>query len=255
MPVITINGPIGCGSVIIGQMVAEKLGVDFVDRLVLTEAAKLVRAPVGALIDKEQRAVRFRKRLGRFMQDMLERSAMSGEMYSGGAFTTFPPEAFDALASGSSSHRSRVTDKEFIDATTAVVNKLCQAGDVVIIGRGANVILADTPGVLHVGLIAPQEIRAKTMMQYEQLELEEAEVYVEELERANVFYFRKFFKVNPNDPSLYHTILNMGKLQPATAAEIIIQAAEDVMLALPSPEDASLGAAELFGGWGEQGKQ
>ena len=44
-------------------------------------------------------------------------------------------------------------------------------------------------------------------------------------------------------------------LRPIITAEIIIQAAEDVMLALPSAEDASLGAAELFDGWGEQGKQ
>ena len=32
MPVITINGPIGCGSVTIGQMVAEQLDLNFVDR-------------------------------------------------------------------------------------------------------------------------------------------------------------------------------------------------------------------------------
>ena len=67
MPVITINGPIGCGAVTVGRLVAESLEIDFVERLVLTQAAKLVRAPVGALIDKKQRVVRFRDRLGRFM--------------------------------------------------------------------------------------------------------------------------------------------------------------------------------------------
>ena len=55
MPVITVNGPIGCGSVTIGQAVADELHLDFVDRLVFTEAAKLVGTPVGALIEKEQR--------------------------------------------------------------------------------------------------------------------------------------------------------------------------------------------------------
>ena len=67
VPVITINGPIGCGAVTVGRLVAESLEIDFVERLVLTQAAKLVRAPVGALIDKKQRVVRFRDRLGRFM--------------------------------------------------------------------------------------------------------------------------------------------------------------------------------------------
>ena len=176
MPVITINGPMGSGSVTVGQMVAEKLGIDFVDRLVLTEAAKLVRAPVEALINKEQRSVSFRDRLSRFMQEMLERSAMSGEMYSGGGFSTVPPEALDTWSSGPSPEVTRVTDKEFIDATTSVVKDMCNVGNVVIIGRGANVILADTPGVLQVGLIAPLVFRTETMMRSENLAREEAEV-------------------------------------------------------------------------------
>jgi len=58
MPVITINGNIGCGAVTIGQMVADQMHLDFVDRLVLTQAARLVGSPVGALIDKEQRVDR-----------------------------------------------------------------------------------------------------------------------------------------------------------------------------------------------------
>ena len=240
MPVITINGPIGCGSVTIGQMVAEKLNIDFVDRLVLTEAAKLVRAPVGALIDKEQRVARFRDLLGRFIQRMLESSAISGEMYAGGALQSLPPESYVYPAGARPSKTTKVKDKDFIDATTKVVNDLCRGGDVVIIGRGANMILADTPGVLHVGLLAPLEVRAETLMRRENLEREEAEVYVEELERANVTYFRKFFKAHPNEPSLYHTILNMGKLQPQTAAEIIVQAAQDVASAHQNKGDAPL---------------
>ena len=59
MPVITINGPIGCGSVTVGQMVSQQLNINFVDRLVFTQAARLVGTPVGALIDKEQRRAIF----------------------------------------------------------------------------------------------------------------------------------------------------------------------------------------------------
>ena len=77
MPVITINGPIGCGSVTIGQMVAQEMSLNFVDRLFFTEASRIVGTPVGTLIAKEQRVNRFKDRLGRFVQTMLERSAMS----------------------------------------------------------------------------------------------------------------------------------------------------------------------------------
>ena len=52
MPVITINGPIGSGPTEVGQMVAQMLEINYVDRLVFAEAAKLVGSPVGALIEK-----------------------------------------------------------------------------------------------------------------------------------------------------------------------------------------------------------
>jgi len=252
MPVLTINGPIGCGSVTIGQMVAEKLNIDFVDRLVFTEAAKLVRAPVGALIDKEQRVARFRDRLGGFVQTMLERSALSSEIYG---YPALSLETYESLASETSAKAIKVTDKDFIDATTTVVKNLCQAGNVVIIGRGANVILADTPGVLHVGLIAPPEVRTETLMLRENLERGDAEVFVEELEEARVKFFRKFFQVHPNEPGLYHTILNMGKLDPKTAADMIVQVAQDVAIAHQNYGDAAGASNTASHGWGEQGKQ
>ncbi len=231
MPVITINGPSGSGAVTVGQAVANQMGLSFVDRLVTVEAAKLVGKPVGVLVEKEQRVVRFRDRLGQFLQTMLERSAMSGvsgEPYFGRGIETLPPEAYTELTGESAVATLKVEDKDFIEATTTVVKDLHQQGNVVILGRGANVILADTPGVIHVGLLAPLEVRAQTMMEREHLDREEAEEYAEELERARVAFFRKFFKVHPNDPTLYHIMLNMGKVQRQTAAEIIVHAAGDL---------------------------
>lgn len=234
---------------------AEKLEINFVDRLVFTEAAKLVRAPVGALIDKEQRVVRFRDRLSKFAESMLERSALSGGMHPGGAFMASLPETYASVERDRSKNATTVTDKDFIDATTTVVKDLCRTGDVVIIGRGANVILADTPGVLHVGLIAPLDVRAENLMRLEGIARDDAEVYVEELERANVMYFHKFFQVHPNEPSLYHTILNMGKLQPETAAVMIVRASEDLEASPQTSADSRDDSEGPIIGWGEEGKQ
>ena len=228
MAVITINGPIGCGSVTIGQLVAQQLEWNFVDRLVFTEAARIIGTPVGALIAKEQRVDRFRDRLGRFLQTMLERSAMSGvsgEPYFGRGIENLPQETYMEMAN----EPRDLDDKVFIEATTKVVNDLYEGGNAVIIGRGANSILSDAPGTLHVGLLAPMEVRVKTLMDRENYEEAEAKVYTEELERAREEFFRKFWKANPNDPTLYHMMLNMGKMQPKTAAEVIVHAAGDLV--------------------------
>ena len=224
MPVITINGPVCSGPIEVGQMVGQLLSINYVDRMVFAEAAKLVGSPVGALIEKEQRVVRFRDKLGRFLQTMLERSAVagvSGEPYFGRGIEMLPAETYIELAGDPSSSTQSVNDQAFIETTTAVVTDLAKAGDVVIIGRGANMMLAHLPGVVHIGMWAPLDVRVQTAMDREHFSRQEAEKYVEELEQARVTFFRKFFKVNPYDPSLYHMMLNMGMIQPKVAAEVI----------------------------------
>ena len=230
MPVITINGPIGCGAVTIGQMVSEQMDLNFVDRLFFTEAARIIGTPVGTLIAKEQRVDRFRDRLGRFVQTMLERSAMSGvsgEPYFGRGIENLPPETYMDLT-GDGSVAQKLDDKTFIEAMTKVANDLHAQGNAVIIGRGANQILADAPHTLHVGLLAPMEVRVKTLIDREHFEKEEAEIHVEELERAREDFIMKFWKVHPNEAKHYHMMLNMGKMNPKTAAEVICHAAGDL---------------------------
>ena len=230
MPVITINGPIGCGAVTIGQMVSEQMNLNFVDRLFFTEAARIIGTPVGTLIAKEQRVDRFRDRLGRFVQTMLERSAMSGvsgEPYFGRGIENLPPETYMDLA-GEGRVAQKLDDKTFIEAMTKVANDLHAQGNAVIIGRGANQILVDASHTLHVGLLAPMEVRVKTLIDREHFEKEEAEIHVEELERAREDFIMKFWKVHPNEAKHYHMMLNMGKMNPKTAAEVICNAAGDL---------------------------
>ena len=231
MPVITINGPIGSGSFEVGQMVAESLGINYVDRMVLAEAARRIGSPVGNLVEKEQRIIRFRERLGRFLQTMLERSAISGvggEPYFGHGTEMLPAETYTELLVDSPSAAQTVNDKAFIDATSAVINELAAAGDVVIIGRGGNMILADFPGALHVGMLAPLDSRIENIMAREHYNREEATRYVLELEEARIAFFRKFFRVNANEPELFHIILNGARIRSEIAAQMVVHAAEDL---------------------------
>ena len=233
MPVITINGPLGAGAVSVGQMVARELEIDFYDRLIFTQAARLIGTPVGAVIAKEQRVDRFRDRLGRFLQTMLERSAMSGvsgEPYFGRGIENLPPETFMEMMGEGNANR-QISDKEFIEATEKVVKDIYEGGNAVIIGRGANAILEGMPGTFHVGLMAPLEVRVQTLMQRENYSREEAENYGAELERAHENFFRRFFNYNFYDPSHYQMMLNMGLMSPEMAASIIVHATSGIFAA------------------------
>ena len=144
MPVITINGPIGAGSIAVGQKVAHDLHLNYVDRMVFAEAARIIGSPVSNLIAKEQRVERFGDRVTALLGRVLERAAVSGDYDLGVGIETLP-ETYHELAGEPSSRMQRVNDQVFIDTTREVVRNLAQGGHVVIIGRGANVILGDTP--------------------------------------------------------------------------------------------------------------
>ena len=227
MPVITINGPIGAGSIAVGQQVARDLHLNYVDRMVFAEAARIIGSPVSLLMAKEQRVERFGDRVTALFGRVLERAAVSGD-YDLGVGIEALPETYHELAGESSSRVQRVNDQLFIDTTREVVRNLAQAGHVVIIGRGANVILGDTPGVLHVGMLAPMSRRLHTIMQREHLDEAHARSYLDGLEEARIKFFHKFFKVSPHDPTLYHIMLDMGHMSDDTAARIIAHATGDL---------------------------
>lgn len=227
MPVITINGPIGAGSIAVGQKVAHDLHLNYVDRMVFAEAARIIGSPVSILMAKEQRVERFGDRVTALFGRVLERAAVSGDYDLGVGIETLP-ETYHELSGESSSRVQRVNDQLFIDTTREVVRNLAQAGHVVIIGRGANVILGDTPGVLHVGMLAPMSRRIETIMERENLDEPQARAYLEGLEEARVKFFEKFFKVSPHDPTLYHMMLDMGHMSEDTAAKIIAHATSDL---------------------------
>ncbi len=231
MAVVTFNGPIGAGGNEIGVLVAGLLNADYVDRLILAQAAKRIGSTVEVLEIKEQRKLALRDRLAYFLQTMLERSAMSGaggEPYFSPGMEYLPSEEYTDLADEPLTAAQRLNDEHFIEATRVVIKDLADGGDVVIIGRGSNMILKDVPGVLHVGLITPLELRIKTIMEREHLEERDAEKYVADVEKAREIFFRRFFRVHPDDPNLYHMVLNMGTIDVKTAAEITANAADRI---------------------------
>ena len=231
MPVITINGPIGAGNVEIGQLLSNRLNIDYVDRMVFAEAAKLTGSPVGALIAKEQNIVRFREKLGAFLQDMLERSAISGisgEAYFGRGMEMLPAETYEELSGDPNRPGQTLNDTAFIESTTSVVKELAINGDVVIIGRGSNIILQNVPGVLHIGLTASLEVCAGTVLKREHFSEPDALNYTRDLEQARITFYNKFFKVNPSDPTLYHLMLNMDHLSREVAVDMITRAIDAI---------------------------
>ena len=231
MPIITFNGPIGCGGNELGLKVADLLDADYVDRIVFVEAAKRVGSTISALAEKEERVIRLRDRIAYFLQNMLEKSAVSGaagEPYFSPGIEMLPGEQYSDLADEPITESQRLSDSQFLEATTAVIQELASSGNVVVIGRGANIILKDAPGTVHVALAASPAKCVDTIVERERFSRAEGEKFFADAERARQAFFRKFFKVHCDNQSLYHVCLNMDRISLDTAAEIVVHMARDL---------------------------
>ncbi|MBI2855369.1 MAG: cytidylate kinase-like family protein [Chloroflexi bacterium] len=231
MAVVTINGEYGSGAIEIGAMVAQLLEANYVDRLILVEAAKRIGATVETLAEREQHHRTFGERLSRILQNLLERSAVAG---LGGEFSpvvmdTILSHPYEEASTRPASSAQEMDDDKFVKVTTEVIRDVAREGNVVIVGRASNVILKDVPGIFHAGITTPHEKRVSVIAHRENIaDAATAEGMAREGERARMELYRKVFKafkVSPEDPSLYHILINMEKLDFATASSIIVHGA------------------------------
>jgi hypothetical protein len=98
-----------------------------------------------------------------------------------------------------------------------------QAGAVVV-GRGGQVELRDMPDVLHVRVVAPLEMRIRRVQEKEGLTAEEARNRVNERDQASAGWVKHTYDADPADAALYDLVISTGKISPATAADLVIQA-------------------------------
>ena len=227
MAVVTANGQIGSGAIEIAASVAKLLNFDYVDRLILAEAAKRVGATIEAVEQKELRKLGVKDRIARFIQIMLEHSAMSGvgsEPYFGPGMEGLLARRFPDVSESPITAEQELNDEKFIQVTKAVINELAEEDNVVIVGRVSNVILKDKPGVFHVGFVAPLELRIQNIMSREHLNLNEAEKFTLDAEKARVDFFKHFFKLDPDDPNLYHIMINLGYTDTEIAVKMVEKA-------------------------------
>ena len=232
MTVITINGQLGGAAREVGMEVARLLEIDFVDRILLAEAAKRVGAPIAALEEKEEEDLSLGSRLTRLVQIAFERSAYSGNggdpFFGTGVDTLlarpYPEGEGEEEVTTAAATGGHIDDTQFFKVLSDVMHDLAEEGNVVIMGRGGNMVLKDAPEVFHIGVVAPIEFRINTSMHRSNMDRAEAERYVMMEERARISFYRRHFKAHPDDPHLYHMMVNPATLGIERAAKLVAQA-------------------------------
>ena len=111
-----------------------------------------------------------------------------------------------------------------IQQTSETILHLAELGNVILIGRGANVVTARLPGVIHVRLVAPTARRIQRCHDDGTMNLREAGKFVAREDLGRRRYLKKYFKSDIDDPLLYHLVLNIGRISFDEAARIVADA-------------------------------
>ena len=114
--------------------------------------------------------------------------------------------------------------KKFIFALRAAIYDFARGGNVVIVGRGGQVLLQDIPGTLHVRIVAPVKKRVQCVMDLEDCDTEKAEHLILRNDRDSAGFIHSFFDIDWDDENIYDMVLNTKTMVVATAASLITAA-------------------------------
>ena len=112
----------------------------------------------------------------------------------------------------------------FIHKTTDTILQLARMGNVVIVGRGANIITSKLKNTFHVRLVASLEKRVEHIIGLMGLTEKEALKYIKKEDENRKKYLKSYFHADIEDPLLYHMIVNTDLLTHKGAAYLIAEA-------------------------------
>jgi cytidylate kinase len=115
--------------------------------------------------------------------------------------------------------------RAYLDMIQTIIYQYAKADDVVLLARGATVLLSDVPSALHINIFAPFERRVEVVMGREGISRSMAEHIVRESDQDRAGYMRYLFDRDWMDPLLYDLMINTHIVTREHACELIVQAA------------------------------
>jgi CMP/dCMP kinase len=208
MPVITVSRLTGSGGATIGQRLAERLGASYLNTQIIQEVAHRLGISEAAASEYNERAEAFIERLARVL--WLSNPALA------------------PISSPASPLPFESTTQASVEITRQLVREAARTGNAVIFGHGAQFILAQVPGVLHVRFIAPLAFRVERVMRRDGLSRAEAERRVREEDRRRADSIRQFYQADWHAPDPFHVILNTALWDEEACIRLVLDAVEEL---------------------------
>lgn len=119
-----------------------------------------------------------------------------------------------------------LNDAQLARMTHTLIEDIAKEGNAIILGRGAQYILAGRPDTLHVFVFASQQTRVERVMRTEGFDADAAEERITGMDRIRADYAQKFYHTDWRDPSHYHLLIDADLWGDEGTAALIMWALE-----------------------------
>ncbi len=222
MAIVTLSRQIGAGGFEIAAGVAKALGLRIINREAIDRAAMEAGVPEIALheLGYEGRRGLLQRILDALKASPAIPSAMEMPRREPLAPLTRPPRGIFTPTMPLLS----AAMEDYVRMVNMVLLSMAKEGNVLIVGRGSQVVLRDDAQALHVQIVAPLAQRKEKLMRNQGLTQEEATKRLLASDQARAEYLRRYHGVNWLDPQLYDIVINTGRMSINTAVQLIVLA-------------------------------
>ena len=195
---VAVSRQMGAGGAYVGQAVSRQLGVRYVDREVLDEAAKILGRDRAELESLEERVTSLWGR-------------MAGVLAWGAPEAAYVPPPMPSFY-----------EDDLFAVESRIIREIASREDAVFVGRGAGWILRSEAGLLTVFLHAPEEVRVgRVMRDYGVAERAAALELVRESDHQRSRFVESLGGPSWLDLARYHLALDTGVIGLDDAAAAI----------------------------------
>lgn len=214
MAVITISRQYGSGGSEVAERVARALGWSLYDNAVVEEVAQRLRMTPAEVSAREER-----------VPSLVERMAT--------AMALGAPEMMPMVGDLA----AQPSEERMVLMTRRVIEDAVRAGPVVLVGRGAQCMLASRTDALHVFCYAPFEELVRYAVEVLDIPFPEAPKKVTEMNRHREEYVKHHFKRDWRDFANYDLCVNTARLGLDGSADLVTRLARERFGATQVNED------------------
>jgi cytidylate kinase len=204
MPIVTVSRQYGSGGSEVAERVARALGWTLYDNAVVEEVASRLRMTPAEVSAREER-----------VPSLVERMAT--------AMALGAPEMMPMVGDIA----AQPSEERMMMMTRRVIEDAVQAGPAVLVGRGAQCMLAARSDALHVYCYAPFEELVRYAVEVMGVPFGEAPRQVSDVNHQREEFVKRYFKRDWRDLANYDLCVNTARLGLDGSAELVTRLARE----------------------------